>query len=281
VEGATVALTPGGGERVVNPGLLLTLAILVAKASQGVNSQPVWMTVVIASGSAVVGAVVGGVATYLASSRLEKRLRTARAAIRRKAKIYTPLRSDLRDLLSYLESSDRLTRIDTEPWARRRYGGLTFATWEEMKEDGRDLTLAKKPAEAMAKVAAAIDAFNQEFDRGEVLAKEITREALKAHPDANHDWPSAPNLWRFIDHSIQPHEVGIETRPGEPADSRTPRVHQEVVALIERDPRTTSLVASVSTAIDDLRASLRAAIKTLEESMKAIANRYEVPREED
>jgi hypothetical protein len=266
---------------VVNPGLFQTLAILLARAGEGDNSQPVWATVVIAAGSAVVGALAGGVATYKASSRLEKKLRDARAAIRRKAKIYSPLRSDLRDLLDNLESPNALRRIETEPWPRYRFGGLYFTAWEEMKEDGRALTLGKRPAKAMATVATAIALFNEEFERNQALAVQITRQALDSHPEANHDWQGAPDLRHFIDNSIEPHEVGIVRVAGEPGESRDTRVHGELVALIGSDQRTKGLVEGISKTLDSLKASLGMAITTLEGSMKAIATKYEVPKEED
>jgi hypothetical protein len=56
------------------------------------------MTACVAVLAALLGAGVGGYASFKGSDALESKRRTARSMIRRKAKVYTPIREELIEL---------------------------------------------------------------------------------------------------------------------------------------------------------------------------------------
>src|SRR5437588_3475049 len=148
------------------------------------DGSPWWVTALVAVGAALLGAVVGGVASFLANDRLERRRRKARAAIRRKAKVYTPVRLELLALREGLPADKHMSGIAVSPPKLDGFDrGPRVFRWREMKADGRALTAASAQVRLyLDAVDDAIDAFNQGLAeatpvidaRGRALYEEVT-----------------------------------------------------------------------------------------------------------
>jgi hypothetical protein len=98
-----------------------------------------WATAVVAAGSAIGGALIGGYVSYRGNLRLSNAQRRVRAAVRRKAKVYVPLKLELHQLQSSLDQDQHLRwGIDLgEGPARRPKGTPVFELWRGLVEDGR------------------------------------------------------------------------------------------------------------------------------------------------
>lgn len=98
-----------------------------------------WATAVVAAGSAIGGALIGGYVSYRGNLRLSNAQRRVRAAVRRKAKVYVPLKLELHQLQSSLDQDQHLRwGIDLgEGPARRPKGTPVFELWRGLVADGR------------------------------------------------------------------------------------------------------------------------------------------------
>jgi hypothetical protein len=131
--------------------LLFGLHSLAAAGSQHVTvnvpgGEPFWHTALVAVGAALLGSIVGGYATYRASDALERRRREARAKIRRKAKVYTPIRTELLDLQAARErgavlDSRGIIRETPPPYLKP---AASLHRWKDLVDDGRSLTAASE-----------------------------------------------------------------------------------------------------------------------------------------
>lgn len=110
------------------------------------GGDPFWQTAVVAVGAALLGSLVGGFASFRASEALEQRRREARTKIRRKAKVYTPIRSELLELQ---EARKRGAVFDSrgilrEPPPPYVNPAASLYRWKDLVDDGRALTAASE-----------------------------------------------------------------------------------------------------------------------------------------
>ncbi len=180
--------------------LLIVDAIAVLAAPEGSANDPEWwVTSLIAVGSAILGSLAGGVASFRSNIALDDRRRRARAAVRRKAKIYTPLRAQLLDVRRGI-AEDRHIRwgVSREQPDRRlsTQQTPTFFFWDELRADGRaDTAAGSRVRDRIEDVLAAIDAFNAArtaaLDVFQSHANRLHREVLGTEPTitnwAEHD----------------------------------------------------------------------------------------------
>ncbi len=142
-----------------------------------VGGEDWWVTASVAIGAALLGSFGGAIGLYYASIRLEGRRRKALSEIRRKAKVYTPIREELVALRraiakdQHLRIGVRRERSDDQ-WPR---DAPLLVIWREFADEGR-ATASPSVREALGRVEAAADAFNP------VLA--TTRRAFGERGDA-------------------------------------------------------------------------------------------------
>lgn len=133
-----------------------SLAALTAAASGA--QTPLWAT---AAASAVGGALVGGLASYLGNVRLINVQRRFRAAVRRKAKVYVPLKLELQQLQSSIEEDEHLRwgiKRDDDPGHHRR--APVFVFWGKLVEDGRvSFAMSNKVRARMQSLDQAVEGF--------------------------------------------------------------------------------------------------------------------------
>ena len=134
-------------------------------------------------GAALLGSFAGALGLYYASVRLESRRRKALSEIRRKAKVYTPIREELvalRRVIAedrHLSEGIRRERPDRQ-WMRN---APLLVIWREFVDDGRaNTTASPRVREALGRVEDATDAFNAALEeahnifreRGDVIAEQ-------------------------------------------------------------------------------------------------------------
>jgi hypothetical protein len=144
-------------------------AFLLAAAARDVTvnvpgGDPFWQTAVVAVGAALLGSLVGGYATFRASEALEQRRREARAKIRRKAKVYTPIRLELLELQAARERGAVFDSrgIIREPPPPYIHPAARLHLWKDLVDDGRALTAVSETIrEALNEVDALADKLNE------------------------------------------------------------------------------------------------------------------------
>jgi len=166
--------------------------LLLAAAARDVTvnvlgGDPFWQTAVVAVGAALLGSLVGGYATFRASEALEQRRREARAKIRRKAKVYTPIRLELLELQAARERGAVFDSrgIIREPPPPYIHPAASLHSWKDLVEDGRALTAASETIrEALDEVDSLADKLNAQIsetrevfaERSEVIFASIGTE---------------------------------------------------------------------------------------------------------
>ena len=106
------------------------------------GGDPFWQTAIVAVVAALLGSLVGGYASFRASEALEQRRREARAKIRRKAKVYTPIRSELLELQAARDQNAVFDSrgIIREPPPPYINPAASLHLWKDLVDDGRALT---------------------------------------------------------------------------------------------------------------------------------------------
>lgn len=191
----------------------MSLVVVLFSASTEPDGQhSLWATAVVAGGSAVLGALAGGAVSYLANVRLITIQRRFRAAVRRKAKVYVPLKLQLQQLHEAIERDDHLrwgiARDESRPGFHHQ--APVFDFWERLVEDGRvSFALSREVREAMQAFDRALDEFSaarqvagERFEAvgrplyGEVTGNDKFQTAFdgSAMPEAVRD-PAEP--WRY------------------------------------------------------------------------------------
>jgi hypothetical protein len=129
------------------------------------KGDPLWATAAVAIVAALLGSIVGGYASFRANYAMELARRRARAQVRRKAKIYTPIRSEL---LALREACARGVHMDywlivrgIPPGVIRKPASLHI--WKDLVNDGRAGTAASKRIAALLDhVDACAETLNQQ-----------------------------------------------------------------------------------------------------------------------
>jgi hypothetical protein len=159
---------------------LMTVQVIKVEPSKG---DPTWFTAVVAVAAALLGAGVGGFASYFSNAKLDARRRKARAAVRRKAKVYTPLRGELVELREAMAKDKHL-----EWGIMRRQSNLDgfdrgpfLYQWDQLVDDGRALTAASALVRSSVDhVGTKADAFNATRTEAEEV---FTREGDQLYED--------------------------------------------------------------------------------------------------
>lgn len=246
------------------------------------SGDPFWVTAGVALASALLGAAVGGYASFRANEALEIRRREARAMIRRKAKVYTPIREELVSLQAALASGNHLGYrgiLREVPQQQTMRPVPVLALWADMVEDGRAQTSASTTVrELLDRVERHVDAFNAVLEEKRVIIEERGDAVLGA-------LGGSPAIQNWIDSDLE-HLVrdqfdelsllnsGLE---GHPAFNHP----SEFVEAWKRDEAGQSAIRAVREAEAALTDSVSAAIEELNAAMTRIANRYEHESPED
>jgi hypothetical protein len=259
--------------------------LLAASSPVTVNvpgGEPFWHTAIVAVGAALLGSVVGGYASFRASEALEQRRREARAKIRRKAKVYTPIRSELLELQAARErgtvfDSRGIIRKTPPPYLKP---AAALHLWKDLVDDGRSLTAASETIrEALDEVDALADQLNKQV-RGAHDVFETRGEAIFAaigEGTSLRNWVETdmPNLLRSRFDDLNVTGAGLPNGGGmtengrekfESAWNEDESISQATVAVLEID---VALGHAIDTAVDRLQtAMLRIGKKYEEESPK-------------
>jgi hypothetical protein len=244
---------------------------------------PVWLTAVIAAGSAVFGALAGGYATYRANLALEVKRRTARVAIRRKAKVYTPLRAHLLELQHATEQDAHLDRgvARVRPNNKGHPRDPAFWLWEDLVADGRGLTSPSRTvAQRLDAVGPAIDALNQALEASDEIFCRHGRPAYEQLTGRKllMGWPAGRRAEVIRDREGLWDLFG---RPFVPENDRSVEMNEAFRAHLAGQPDVTQVRARVIEAERVLAGAASQALQALEEAMRRTAERYEQEQPEE
>jgi hypothetical protein len=248
-----------------------------------------WVTASVAVGSALLGSGFGAVGSYYASVVLEDRRRKAVSAIRRKAKVYTPIREELIALRRaiaedrHLSEGVRLKRSENQ-WPRN---APLLVIWREFVEDGRaNTTASPNVREALERVEGATDVFN--------LALKATRSTFDERSDAIVErsgfTPDYPHQLRREFEALYRHGARnarifrIHPSPSNPHRDVSPltslpelptQEQEAFVSLWEGDEAVRDAATKLGETECGLNEAAESAIAVLDEAMKRIADKYE------
>jgi hypothetical protein len=256
------------------------LLLIAASSPVTVNvpgGEPFWHTAIVAVGAALLGSVVGGYASFRASEALEQRRREARAKIRRKAKVYTPIRSELLALQSARErgavfDSRGIIRKAPPPYVNP---AAVLHLWKGLVDDGRSLTAASETIrEALDEVDALADKLNEQVrearnvfkDRGEAIFAAIGVEPSLVN------WVEAdmPNLLRDRLDDLNVTGAGLPNGGGMTEDGRD----KFKSAWSEDESISQATVAVLGTDME-LGHAIDTAVARLQTAMLRIGKKYE------
>lgn len=258
-------------------GPLLAIEIQVFEVRPAASSEW-WTTALVAVVAALLGAVVGGIATFVANDRMESRRRLARASIRRKAKVYTPIRHELIALTRAIDDDNAHLRfgIHTDPPNdRSRLLEPRVFLWGEMKRDGRGLS------SAAANVRVALDAVDKEIgtlnkQRAEAMdvfdrQGRIHFESATGAPTRMTHWVSGSTLGQFV---RSEYATGGLFGFGQTPDEEN-RAQAAFAEKCSNDPDIQTAIANLQRATESVRSKSLEAVEILEAAMDRIAKRYE------
>ena len=248
-----------------------------------------WVTAAVAVGAALLGSFGGAVGLYYGSVRLEGRRRKALSEIRRKAKVYTPIREELIALRRAIGEDHHLSigvrrERSYDQWPR---DGPILIIWREFVDDGRANTTASASVrEALERVEGATDVFN--------LALKATQTTFEERGDAIVEQsgfaPDYPGQLRREFEALYRHGVRearvFRVHPGPSSPHKdvspltsvpeTPTPEQEAfVSLWEADEAVRDAAMKLGEAERGLDKAAEAAIAELDAAMKRIADDYE------
>lgn len=246
------------------------------------DGQPgIATTAIVAAGSAVVGAVAGGLASFKANVALDARRRRARAAIRRKAKVYTPLRAELIALERAMGENEHFVwGIDTKErdpeWPQR---GPGWRLWPRLTEDGRAATAASRTIvcslnhverEISQFEEARQGAFSLLDEVGGAIYEEIVGEAMTIV----NAWDSGTALLEVFKDLDDETWYPFQRTKGESQ-------FDEIRTAFNANSRIVSMREQLTERDSQLRVAVSAAIKDLESGMTTIARKHELEEVED
>jgi hypothetical protein len=248
-----------------------------------------WVTASVAIGSALLGSGFGAAGSYYASVVLERRRRKALAEIRRKAKVYTPIREELIALRRAIAEDRHLSvgvrrERSADQWPR---DAPLLAIWREFVEDGRANTTASASVrEALERVEGATDVFN--------LALKATQSTFDERGDAIVEQsgftPDYPGQLRNEFETLYRHGVRaarifhVYPGPSNPHGDMSPLTsapailtpeQEKFVTLWEADEALRDATTKLGEAERGLDEEAASAITELDAAMKRIADKYE------
>ncbi len=263
------------------------LAVAQVPVIVHVGADKWWVTASVAVGAALLGSGFGAAGSYYASVVLERRRRKALSEIRRKAKVYTPIREELIALRRaiaegrHLSIGVRRERSDDQ-WPR---DAPLLVIWREFLDEGR-ATASPSVREALERVEGAADAFN--------LVLTATRKTFEERGDAiveqsgfTSDYPgqlgsefetlyrngvSEARIYREYPSPSDP-DKDVSPLRGFPA---TPTAEQTAfVTLWEGDEAVRDAATRLGETERGLDAAAEGAIAVLDAAMRRIAKDYE------
>jgi hypothetical protein len=241
------------------------------------GGDPFWQTAIVAVGAALLGSLVGGYATFRASEALEQRRRKARAKIRRKAKVYTPIRLELLKLQAARERGAVFDSrgIIREPPPPYIHPAASLHLWKDLVDDGRALTAASETIrEALNEVDALADKLNEQVsetcqvfaERSEVIFSSIGAETSIIN------WIESdmPKLLAYEFDDLNVTGAGLPGDEGMNNQERTDfeSMWKEDEAITRATEDTLQIDVELGRAIDS-------AVRRLEEAMLRIGKKYE------
>lgn len=143
-----------------------------------IQTLPAWVATLI---SALLGAVVGGLASYGASYAVEKKKWSAKAAILRKERVYSPVYDELALLVDNLESGDGWLGIPPR---------MALEKWRELSHTG----LALEVPEVLTKRLDRFIELCDEYAAADYRLFEQIEEAFPGRYSGQEDWGVANRL---------------------------------------------------------------------------------------
>jgi hypothetical protein len=262
--------------------LLGFTAFLVTAAARNVTvnapgGTPFWQTAVVAVGAALLGSLVGGYATFRASEALEQRRREARAKIRRKAKVYTPIRLELLELQAARKRGDVFDSrgIIRKPPPPFIFPAASLHLWKDLVDDGRALTAASETIrEALNEVDALADRLNEQVSETREVFEERSEDIFASIGAETSivNWieTDMPKLLTYEFDDLNVTGAGLPGDGGMGTEARLnfESMWKEDEAISRATEATLQIDAELGRAID-------VAVSRLEEAMLRIGKKYE------
>jgi hypothetical protein len=267
----------------------MEILYLASNGNQGASEAPLWATALIALAAAFIGAIAGGYASYRASVASDKRVREARAAIRKKAKLYTPLRSEIISLQEDIEEQPARSILTpaTDSYYHFRYTDRPgFYLWDEMTEDGRALSASPLVQSVMAELHKAIDRYNGGLKEVERILNPVFHAAAK---EAGLKLYGGASVDSYLNDVLNRSEgnwmhlggydmAAADASQREEKLARQRRRMQEILVESEEAKQGRMLIAQRKA---ELSSALGKARLQLESTMRSIATKYEMETTED
>jgi hypothetical protein len=265
------------------------LVLAQAPITVHVDGDKWWITAVVAIGAAILGSFGGAVGLYYASIALEGRRRKALSEIRRKAKVYTPIREELIALRRAIDKDRHLDigvlreRSDDQ-WPR---DAPLLVIWRELVDDGRANTTASASVrEALGRVEEATDVFDRVFKETQNTFKE-RGGAIVEQSGFTPDYPGQlrnefgtlyrcgvreARIYRVLPDPSSPHR---DVSPLARAPATLTPEQEKFVTLWEADEAVRDATTKLGEAERGLDKAAEVAITELDAAMKYIADNYE------
>jgi hypothetical protein len=177
----------------------------------------IWATALIATGSALVGALIGAYGSYKANLALDERRRQARAAIRRKSKVYTPLRHELISLKEAVQQGQHIIYgiAREQPDLGSSTNSPPLILWDQLKADGRGKTAASRVVRArLEDVDDAADECNrarlEEMDLFDPIGRKIFKEIRGEDLTLVNSWVHGTTLLAILENRSDSTEWSIQ-----------------------------------------------------------------------
>jgi hypothetical protein len=235
----------------------------------------VLQTAVVAIGATLVGSLVGAYGSFRASVSLENRRREARAAIRRKAKLYTPLRQELKLCRERLAEGRQFG-----PFGVARDPTPTISpppellVWRQFVEDGRAMSASKR-------VRSALDGVEQRADEFNGAMQTTTRVFNDRGAALLADLGSSPAVINWLSADLDPlmkHEFAslniLGTLVG-PVPTTSPELQGQFETAWRQDAAIAEAESALTQADRALSDAVEEALHALEKEMEQIATKYE------
>lgn len=248
-----------------------------------------WVTASVAVGAALLGSGFGAAGSYYASVVLERRRRKAISEIRRKAKVYTPIREELIALRRaitedrHLSVGVRRERADSQ-WPR---DAPLLVIWREFVDDGRaNTTASASVGEALERVEHAADAFNLALGAARSTFKD-RGDALVEQSGFTPDYPGhlANEFEALYRNGVRAARIyHVYPDPSDPHGDVSPRTsapdtlteeQEAFITLWEGDEAVRDATVKLGDAERQLDKAAEEAIAVLDAAMKRIADKYE------
>jgi hypothetical protein len=248
-----------------------------------VTTDKWWVTASVAVGSALLGSFLGAAGTYRASVSLEGRRRKALSEIRRKAKVYTPIREELVALQRAIAEDRHLGHrgvLRERPQVQTWRPAPVFVIWREFTEDGRANTMASERVRAaLNQVDEAVNSLNATLaeaqatfkERGETIAQETGYS-----PQVTNWYDS--EFGSLLRRGLRKSEVftnPLTEGPAAPPPTTLTPQQEAFVQRWEADETVRDSATHLEEAEQAMSDATTAAIGELDAAMKRIADRYE------